>query len=880
VPSPAGLPSGTALVGRDDDLDRLTHALQREGEAAVVVAGPAGVGKSRFALEGANLAESLGYSVGVIVASQAASAIPLGAFAPLLSRLDDTGMDSPAFLQRTAEAILARLGSQDRRLLVIDDAHQLDDVSAALVFYLAQTQSCSLVLTLRTRGIAPDAVTALWKDGYAVRLDLQLLTESDVEQLALAELGAPMAKSDTRWLWTESSGNALFLRELLMAAREQDVLEQRHGVWTLRQHTHRGARIEELVATRLAGLPEATLEVLNALAVAGPIGASLVETMIGGPALEDAESRGLVDMRHYERRAMVSPSHPLYSSVLLEKMAYGKRKGLSALLASALTATGARRHDDVLRVAKWHLDAGSPDDPGLLTAAAKIARTMLDSALAADLSRAAVEAGGGVEAGLVLAETYMLWPPHNGVEAESVLASLVPLCTTDQELAGVASARAFNLSSLLGDKDAGVRIAEECLAIVSDAGAQLRLQGRLAAINALAGDILPAIAGAMPLIESGIPALEQRGCYLASFALALHGEAEEAVKLSHRGVDALRRDPDRARAPETQLNGAVVGHLAAGRLRVAEAAATDGLRACVQAEDEEGAGTFSLYKGWVQVTQGRLREATQAFRDAATVFGTDDDVRWAMGAVALATGMSGDAAAASAALVDLEAAASGWGRMLDLELTERGRAWASVAAGELSIARAHLQAVARVAADKEHRLAEALLLNDLARLGEAREVADRLSELAHITDGDLMPAFAAHASALSADGAADLEVSAGRLEELGVLLVAAEAYHEAAARFQAEGLLRRASAAAQSADRLVRLCENPRTPALATKGELPRLTRRQREVAELAARGASDQEIASRLFLSVRTVETHLFKAYATLGITGRDELARALELT
>jgi DNA-binding CsgD family transcriptional regulator len=55
------------------------------------------------------------------------------------------------------------------------------------------------------------------------------------------------------------------------------------------------------------------------------------------------------------------------------------------------------------------------------------------------------------------------------------------------------------------------------------------------------------------------------------------------------------------------------------------------------------------------------------------------------------------------------------------------------------------------------------------------------------------------------------------------------------------------------------------------------LTRREREVALLAAGGASSRDIAEQLYLSTRTVDTHLARAYRKLGITGREQLAAAL---
>lgn len=55
------------------------------------------------------------------------------------------------------------------------------------------------------------------------------------------------------------------------------------------------------------------------------------------------------------------------------------------------------------------------------------------------------------------------------------------------------------------------------------------------------------------------------------------------------------------------------------------------------------------------------------------------------------------------------------------------------------------------------------------------------------------------------------------------------------------------------------------------------LTKREREVAELAAAGRTNKEIADELFVSIRTVENHLQRVYAKLGAGERRELATAL---
>jgi DNA-binding NarL/FixJ family response regulator len=72
-------------------------------------------------------------------------------------------------------------------------------------------------------------------------------------------------------------------------------------------------------------------------------------------------------------------------------------------------------------------------------------------------------------------------------------------------------------------------------------------------------------------------------------------------------------------------------------------------------------------------------------------------------------------------------------------------------------------------------------------------------------------------------------------------------------------------------------CEGVRPPALSAEAAKDLLTSREREVSTLAARGLSNREIATRLFISLRTVENHLHRAFAKLGVTRREQLPGAL---
>jgi len=157
---------------------------------------------------------------------------------------------------------------------------------------------------------------------------------------------------------------------------------------------------------------------------------------------------------------------------------------------------------------------------------------------------------------------------------------------------------------------------------------------------------------------------------------------------------------------------------------------------------------------------------------------------------------------------------------------------------------------------------EALFLHEAVRLGHASDAVERLRELASSTTGLLVPVYFAHADALvRKDSAALMEVAA-RFEEAGFMLLAAEAAAESGNR--------------ALFGRLVGLCEGARTPALALMTAAP-LTRREREIAVLAARGLTNKEIAESLVISVRTVDNHLSNAYTKLGIATRGELALVL---
>ena len=107
-----------------------------------------------------------------------------------------------------------------------------------------------------------------------------------------------------------------------------------------------------------------------------------------------------------------------------------------------------------------------------------------------------------------------------------------------------------------------------------------------------------------------------------------------------------------------------------------------------------------------------------------------------------------------------------------------------------------------------------------------------------------------------------------------MLFRSADAAAQAAALFERAGQRRQALEAGATADRLARACGGLRTPALCAASRPLPLSPREREIAHLVSLGMTNREIAERLVVSARTVENHLYRMFAKLDVTERDELA------
>lgn len=327
-------PSQWPLVGRDDELALGCAAVAAHG--GVVLTGAAGVGKTRLAHEVLTQEAAAGDRMEWIAATRSAASIPLGAAAHLVPQ--GSMRESRDAMLRTIVGALEHQRGAGRLLLGVDDAHLLDDASAALVHILATTGTASVVVTVRGGELMPDPIVALWKDRPVPLVSLQALSRDEVEELVSSVLEGPIEGALLHLLWESSAGNALFLGELVRHGIQSGALRRERGLWSWPGRFEPGERLQDLVALRMGSLDEDQRVALELVAVGEPLARACARALGIAAVLARLEERGLVVSRR-PTATEIGLSHPLFGEVARARMRATRADEVRLRLAEALEAT-------------------------------------------------------------------------------------------------------------------------------------------------------------------------------------------------------------------------------------------------------------------------------------------------------------------------------------------------------------------------------------------------------------------------------------------------------------------------------------------------------------------------------------------------------------
>lgn len=848
------------LSGRADDIAQVLALVEGDG-AGVLLVGAAGVGKSRLADEIASTLTIRGGHVARLSGSAATSVVPFAAAASILpADVASAGLPALTSFRRA----LAAAADGRATTLVVDDVHLLDEASATLVHQAVVSGEATVVATQRSGTVAPDVVERLWWDGLVARLEVAPLPRADAERLAAHIAGRPLDPHRADRLWALTEGNPLFVRELLLAERESGALDDAVP------------KLADLVHRRLAGLAPEARDLLRAIAFGEPLGAGELDHLGPSHTLVELERAGLIAADPDERRLVVRVVHPFYGEVLRAETPPEERKAIMYRLAEGLLATGARRRGDLVRLATWSVVSGLEVEPEVLSRAARIALFSRDDELAETLAREAYRREPTAWMGMVLADVH--YEVGLAAETQALLVELSERATTDAERARIGTLRTTSQFWHAGDAEGAFAALEQVAALGGEWEAEA---GRVkATLLAFSGECDRAVAIAVDVLDRLPPTGRLQAAVALSQGLRSQALPVQAVAVVDGVLQAVTGlDDDAQRTVRREVGAMRVANMVeAGLLAEAEQEAELIAQVTEEMGESARAGHTLLSEGWLRLHQGRTAAAVDALGASARSFelmGHWGMRRWAQGALALAHAQRGEADRAGAALAAVDAADHP-ARVFDSAI-HRARAWLAWLDGDLDEAERLLMAGADELGGRGDRTGEVACLHDVVRLGRVAHVHDRLTSVLDAAEGEWFRLLGAHTRAVASRSAADLGAAAEGFAAIGAWLLASEAAHGADEAAREAGDPRAATAWARQGEQWRDRCDEVRSPGLVAASAPVPLTRREREVAQLAADGVPRKEMADRLFVGVRTVDSHLVRIYAKLGVRNRAELADAL---
>ena len=912
------------LHSRQPELEALRGqlaALQTGPGSVTLVTGPAGLGKTTLLAEAVRLAADQGIQVLSGGADPAARTVPLGPILDAIVSANEPPVDparlhelsqSPDqrfWLLRELREALEQAARRAPLLIVLDDLQWADAATASALVVLSKwlaTHPIGWLLALR-RDELPDAVRdAVSRVASAGASELRLgpLDETAVAQIARDTLGGEPDHA-LREVLSRVNGQPFLLTELLHGLRMENLVTVSDGIVRLNAGVRLPHRFVDWVAGQLARL---TAPARDAVEMASVLGHSFsLDELAGLLGRAPLELRGeireaIAAMLLAEDGNRLGFRHDLVREAVDASLPRAVRRSMRRTAVEVMLAHGASAAD----VAQLVMDVAEPGDiasAGLLRrAAAQIGR--LSPVVAVPLARRALDLipRGGPERGEAVVQTIdLLVLAGRAAEAAKLLTA------SEGDLADpVAEAQARLGIGLLMTQYAPAAVAEQCRAALRLSGVPPALRAQLLSLmacgldiagepDAAAGPVADAIAEAA---ASGDPTAEIVTFVPRALLAFAQGDWRGAIDLAS---EAVRRQDEpkelRMWAPESWKSLLLISEL---RLDEAHAIIEAGTREDV--EVPRHSRIWSMLRCRARLAAGQLADAraeAEAILDMSDEIGDESYgylnhvALYALGDVALRTG---DPAALRSARRDAAALTSMGSRC---RATARLGAWLTVRldGGPIDqdvldlLAPGYVHACSPLAHSDAVELVRLLLA--AGQRADAASVTARLESGAGGNPGfPGLRAAALHARALLDP---DLErsratveayrddtrplVRAAALEDAGRLL--GERANDESVGYLDEALrLQSAAGADRDAARVRRLLRASGAQRATGRPDpaaarWPELTASEFAVVRLVTEGASDREVAQRLYISAHTVNSHLRHVFAKLGIRSRVELAR-----
>ena len=902
------------LVGRDLELARLQELLDphRATGDSLVVVGDAGLGKSTLLDVAADIGRESGWTVlqshggrsetelafaglhqlvhGVLDRSDQLPPAQRSALHTALGLESEDDEPTPLRVGVALLSLLSAVATEAPLLLVVDDSQWVDSATLdALAFVARRAEEDPVVLLAGARGAIPPRSLA-----PLARLVLEPLGPRNSARL-LDGLRIPPGSPERQAVLSQGAGNPLALVELARAVSASPGAAVRWTVLPLPLTD----RLYEVYGTSLAELPAATREALLLAAVADTGDGAVLQAATAGVPADDwrpAEDAGLVTVGD-----VVRFRHPLLRAAVYRAASPGERRGAHQTVAGLLVDYPDRR--------AWHLAATAvaPDEG--------VATQLEASALQSSRRGAYIEAARALERGAELSADPESRARRLNQAAEAALragdaawvrelAGRVQDSTQDPDLLRLsAQLEAAALATTL-DHDAARLALRRCIAmsLVDDPLVALSALTTAALVaqftgnessrrevedfaveldSSLAGsavESLAVVSAARLWIDTAVSHIWGRDGLVTRLREQMHDEITDPDVMMLLGASASVLD-------ETDAGTRLLTRAAdRGRLRRSghvSAATLAGLGwACVERGRWEEALTIASEGSQIAIAGRQMMHMLNADAVESTVAALRGDVRVARAGIAsLLSSLDPDATAGIAARA------------------RHAAAYAAQAEGDHALAFHELSLLFSADGTPRHHHRSWYVLADLAASGmrsgnieQTRTLVE--GALSHVS-GPLRPRLRLQvdrASALLAESdeaAESLFRSAVAVADIQVPFELAQArldYGEWLRRrrrvIEARTLLEAAREEFErlgAAPWLERTMIELRASGIWQSERAPdvfgELTPQQQRIARLAASGLTNREIGERLFLSPRTISTHLYAIFPVLQITARAQL-------
>ncbi len=812
-----------------------------ESTSGALVVGDPGVGKTTLAAAVAGAVAEASHERSMLWLPTPATALatPWTALDPLLGGEDGSAADVDEVGRLISRCRRALAGLGDRPLLVVDDAHLVDDVTGVVLAELAHAGAAQVVATCRRHPGTPEAFRALVRQNVIEQVDVSGLSYEQVEALLDAALGGPVARETTRQAWEMTGGNPLYVRELVRSLRDADALIEVNGAWVWRDQAVIGRGLTDLIQTELSTLGPAERDVVDLLALAGPTSMDeLAGTSVGDVALTNTTERGLVVMESHHRDGITRARlvHPVHAEVIRTTLPPGRRSVLYEQLSAA--RQGVAHPAALFSTVDWALSCGVTPAVEDLIAATRAAAKVTDFRLTSRLSGAALaqlepDDPRALDVRLVRAQAARFAADAATARQDlQMVADHLPAGPDGEALRWRHARVTADLHQFVDDDTEAALTTIDGTSLTDPRLQAAREVDRLVRLG-WGGEF-----------GRGLPALEEfveqhRGSRWATpllgvliMGLGQSGRLVEALAVADDAFGSWSADPRRSPWLLTELVGArfmTAMWLGDPERGMQVPHVEDHMARHDDAVVQVGNGRY-------HAARGEWTTAVAHFRGALSRFALRDPFGFgptASANLAYALAALGDLGGARRAREDYESTRTRASRAVRSD-SEMKLLAVSVALGEA-------ETTARCDRLDEWSTREGLWLPAMharhlrcvaAAAREDEVETAPLAEAAAHVDGPVPPLLLEHAGALADADPVLAGRLAGRLLEHGVWV--------------------------------------PERPT----GDL---TPRQQEIAMLVRAGLSNREIAGRLVLSVRTVDTHVRHVFERLGVNTRADLATAL---